>query len=114
MTENPLIKKLQIKPGQRIIILNAPPDYLETLEPLPQGIEQTEKLSGSFDFIHFFAANTSELARYIPSVLSSLKENGILWISYPKKTGKIENREYFSFDCLELLCYFFISFKCFK
>ena len=37
MAENSLVKKLGVKPGQKMLILNAPEGYLHLLEPLPEG-----------------------------------------------------------------------------
>jgi len=61
----PLIQKLGIKPGQRILIVNPPPDYETTLGLLPDGVEQATGLVGQFDFIHFFTTERAEFeARY--------------------------------------------------
>ncbi len=64
----PLIQKLGIKPGQRILIVNPPPDYETTLGPLPDGVEQAIGLVGQFDFIHFFTTerNRRNLATKAP------------------------------------------------
>jgi hypothetical protein len=40
MAISPLAKKLLIKPGFRVAVVNAPPGYPELLEPLPEGAER--------------------------------------------------------------------------
>jgi hypothetical protein len=39
MAESPLAKKLRMKPGSRILIWNAPKDYLRERGTLPQGLD---------------------------------------------------------------------------
>ena len=46
MTENPLLKKMKLKPGQHAAIVNAPDGYLEALQPLPEKVELAQNLAG--------------------------------------------------------------------
>ena len=88
MTENPLIKKLQIKPGHKIAILNSPPGYLSSLSGLPEEVTPDLQLNGEYDLIHAFFTQLSVLESQIDGLKSALVENGILWISYPKQSAK--------------------------
>lgn len=90
MTTSPLVKKLMIKPGQRIVVINPPPGYLEELGPLPEGVELASRPDGSFDFVHLFARNVKELNRLAPKAIRAVKRDGLLWISYPKGSSKIQ------------------------
>jgi len=90
MANSSLTKKLHIKPGQRITIINPPPGYMDELGKLLEGVERFDKLGGKFDFIHLFVKNIKELESFGPKALSALKYDGILWISYPKKSSKVE------------------------
>jgi hypothetical protein len=85
----PLIQKLGIKPGQRILIVNPPPDYETTLGPLPDGVEQAIGLVGQFDFIHFFTTERAEFEARYPDLRAALLPAGMLWISWPKKASKV-------------------------
>jgi hypothetical protein len=76
----PILEKLRYNPEQRAIVLNAPPSYAPTLAGLPL----EDRLEGDFDFIHVFATHRSDVQRDAPSWREALKENGILWVSYPK------------------------------
>ena len=70
MATSPLVKKLQIKPGQRLAILNPAEGFLDELGPLPEGVELTLRAAGTFDLVLVFAKNTAELnqlARAQPS-----------------------------------------------
>ena len=89
MDNNPLLKKLQVKQGQRLAFLNAPPGYVEGLGQLPADTELAINTSGDFDWIHIFAKDKAELENYALDAIKSLKDGGTLWISYPKGTSKV-------------------------
>ncbi len=88
MVDGSLAKKLLIRPGQTLIIINPPPGYLDELGPLPEGVEIAEQPDGPFDVVHLFVSNTEEAARLAPAALRSVKRDGVFWISYPKQTSK--------------------------
>jgi len=90
MTENPLLKKMKLKPGQRAAIINAPGGYAETLQPLPADVELAEDLVGSFDWMQLFVKTQAELEQVIPRVGAALKPAGTLWITFPKGSSKIQ------------------------
>ncbi len=90
MPENALVKKLKLKPGQRAAILGAPTGYLDQLQPLPEGVELHETLTGSFDWVQVFVRTKAELDAAVPRLLAALKPEGLLWISFPKGSSKIQ------------------------
>jgi hypothetical protein len=85
----PLLKKLGIKSGQRIIILGAPDGYVETLGDLPDGLDIAEELSGLFDFIHFFTMERNSFETRFLDLKAALAKDGMLWISWPKKAARM-------------------------
>ena len=92
MPQPTLIKKLRIQPGQRLVILNPPPGYVESLQPLPEGAQLVTATEGAaVDFCHLFAINSAQLAELLPTALAACKYDGLLWISYPKKSSKVES-----------------------
>ena len=90
MTENPLLKKMKLKPGQRAAIINAPDGYLEALQPLPAEAEVAEQLVGTFDWVQLFVKTQAELEQVIAHVRAALKPASMLWITFPKGTSKIQ------------------------
>ena len=92
MTQSPLIKKLRIQPRQRLLVLNAPSGYVESLGELPEGTRLSERPDSDvkYDFCHLFAKNSSELADLIPTAVQAIRYDGLLWVSYPKKSSKVE------------------------
>jgi hypothetical protein len=81
---------MKLKSGQRAAVLNAPDGYLQSLRPLPEGVEFAERLDGSFDWVQQFVKTQSELERTIIGVRAALKPAGMLWITFPKGTSKIQ------------------------
>jgi len=86
-----LLKKLRMQPDQRALILNAPPGYVEELGQLPLGVEVAEHLDGVFDFVQVFAENMAELEQLASVAVDSVKYDGLLWVSYPKKSSGLES-----------------------
>lgn len=90
MVDASLARKLRMGPGQRILILNAPPGYVERLAPLPEGSEISEQPEGSFDLVHLFVKDVADLENLAPRAFEAAGYDGLLWISYPKRSSKVE------------------------
>jgi predicted transport protein len=90
MADQALIKKLGLKPKQRLCVLNAPAGYLDRLKPLLGGAELADTPEGDFDFVHLFVVNKAELEQHFPTAVQALKPDGLLWISYPKGRAKVQ------------------------
>jgi hypothetical protein len=85
----PLAKKLGIKAGAKVLLLEAPADYLTVVEPLPDDVEFVEKLASDTDLVHLFVKQKAVLAKALRQCRSLLKPTGIIWISWPKKSAKV-------------------------
>jgi hypothetical protein len=83
----PLIQKLGIKPGARTHFVSAPPQLPQLLGPLPPGA--TSSVRGKLDFALLFAKNLSELTKSFAKLRDRLESNGMLWVSWPKKTSGV-------------------------
>jgi hypothetical protein len=88
--ENPLVKKLKIKPGSRIAVLNPPAGYSDALHPLPEGVELLDALQGTFDWIQVFVKSKAEIDVLAPGLVPALKPEALLWVSFPKGSSKIQ------------------------
>ena len=89
MAASPLTKKLGIKTGHRMLVMNAPEGYLDSLTDLPQSVELTTSAEGDFDFVHVFVNSKAQVDHFSPTALEALQPGGLLWFSYPKKSSKI-------------------------
>ena len=90
MADSALSKKLQIKSGQRLLLVNAPPGYLQELQPLPEGAQVVEWTGGTVDFVQVFAKSSADLNRLVPMAVKALKHDGLFWVWYPKRSSKVE------------------------
>ena len=86
----PLAKKLGIKQGFKIKLMNHPDYYFKLFTDLPTGIKEVSDKKTKKDLIHYFTKNAAELTKDISQLRHEIEENGMIWISWPKKTAKIE------------------------
>lgn len=85
----PLFKKLNIKEGFKICFINPPENYVALLAPLPDKVFITDQLEAHIDMIHFFTSEATELKTELPKCRAQIKQNGMIWISWPKKSSKL-------------------------
>ncbi|MBL6444908.1 DUF3052 domain-containing protein [Fulvivirga sp. 29W222] len=86
-SSTPLVKKLGLKEGSRIVLVNQPDNYFSLLDDLPD-----VKLANDdeqADFLHFFTRDVGELKEQLPLLKSRMKKDAMLWISWPKKASKV-------------------------
>lgn len=85
-----LAKKLLIKPGNRILVCNAPPGYLEKLEPRPDGVELLTTVEGSFDVVLQFVHHKADVDTQALESTLAAREGGVVWMAYPKRSKAIQ------------------------
>jgi len=90
MPESGLAKKMKLKPGAHAAIIDAPPGYLKSLEPLPDGVKISSRLNDRFDWVQVFVKNRVELEAMAASAIAALKPASTLWITFPKGSSKIQ------------------------
>lgn len=85
-----LAKKLGIKSGSKLCLFNQPEYYFELFTDLPADIDLITNVSVKKDFIHYFVKSATDLKRDILLLKAQIKQDGVIWISWPKKTSKVE------------------------
>ena len=85
----PLAKKLGIKAGFDIKLVNAPEYYFDLFTDLPGNLGVNDEVSSKKDFIHFFTKAEEEYIRELPVLKEQIKPNGMIWVSWPKKASKV-------------------------
>ncbi len=94
----PLAKKLGIKEGFLVLVVNPPGDYLELLEPLPPEVEFVglpdslpwpDRIGPGFDLIHLFTNSKAELFQEVSESMRHMKHDGSIWVSWYKKAAKL-------------------------
>ena len=86
----PLAKKLGIKAGTHVAFLGAPPDFDETVAPLPDGVDVARKASPGLDVVVFFTKARGELEGRIEELRAAIAPAGGLWIGWPKRSSGVE------------------------
>src|SRR5215218_7758666 len=85
----PLAKKLGIKEGSRIALVNAPKDFESELGELPDSVQFINPPAQSLDIILFFVLTERALVRGFAKLAARLTPNGMLWIAWPKKSSGV-------------------------
>jgi 1-acyl-sn-glycerol-3-phosphate acyltransferase len=89
VSQSELSRRLLIEPGDRVLVLNAPAGYLDSLDPLPVGASTgTDGGSGQADVVQLFARDRAQLERDAGAAQTALKPGGILWASYPSSVDQ--------------------------
>jgi hypothetical protein len=85
----PLVKKLGIKERFSVLFLNAPDHYFESLTGIPGDITLADAASNGLDFIQYFTSSMQRLKEDLPLLKEQIAQNGMIWISWPKKSSKM-------------------------
>lgn len=87
----PLVKKLGIKPGNTMLAVNEPGHYFELLGELPDNVKVVNSTCKEpVNFIHLFAKDEATLHKDFPALKPKLDKNGMIWVSWIKKSSKLE------------------------
>lgn len=84
---NPLFKKLGLKNGFLISVIHPPGNYPELIGEIKKDLIFTDMHPSGLDFIHFFTNSISELEELLPELKTKIKKNGMIWISWFKKSA---------------------------
>jgi hypothetical protein len=90
-SQRSLSEKLGIEPGTRVVALGAPPIYSSLLGHLPDGATLHSHLSEQTQFIHRFVRRQDELRADFPRLARALIDDGMVWISWPKKASGVDS-----------------------
>ena len=84
----PLPKKLGIKPGFRVHLVNAP---AEVRKELRDAVAECEvlKQGDALDFAMVFTKSGAELTKEFTRIAKRLAPAGMLWASWPKKSSGV-------------------------
>jgi hypothetical protein len=86
-----LVEKLGIGPETTVVLLGGPPGYAAMLGTLPPGARIVTRLPGSARFIHLFGRLRVELEAALPRAAGALADDGMLWVSWPKKAARLNS-----------------------
>jgi hypothetical protein len=87
-SQTPLIKKLGLKEGMKVSLVNAPKDYMKMLE-CDISAQLINKIAEA-DLVHVFATSRRELEKDFLKIVTEAKNNLIIWISWHKKSSGLK------------------------
>lgn len=85
----PLAKKLGIKSGFKLALLNAPEHYLSLFTDMPPDVVFVNDENTLKDLIHLFVKDKAEYMATLPRIRTQIVQNGSIWVSWPKKASKV-------------------------
>jgi hypothetical protein len=85
----PLARKLKLPAASRPIIIGTPPEQRDALAAA-LGRPVGDAIDGRHDWILLFARDRAALDRAIAPAAAALEDGGILWLTYPKGSSKIQ------------------------
>jgi hypothetical protein len=84
-----ILKKLNFKDqGQPVLVINAPKSYDEIKAAFEGEVHQQARLA-MYDFVQVFGTSNEELQSNAKKAVTYVKEDGLLWLCYPKKSSKV-------------------------
>jgi hypothetical protein len=85
----PLPKKLGIKDGFRVRMIEAPSDVLAELKSALAACEVVRDGKAPLDFVMIFTKSSAELVKEFKRAARLLAPAGMLWVSWPKKSSGV-------------------------
>ena len=85
----PLDRKLGIKEGFTIRLINPPPYYFELFPTFPKAVVENEDPAVFKDFIHCFFTDLKTMEDTLPGLIDEIKPNGMIWVSWPKQSSGV-------------------------
>ncbi len=98
----PLHRKLGIKDGMNLLVIEGPAPYPDFFSEWPEvntlieiATPKTSKSlsqnSDEFDFIHLFASTYETLEAGLALAHSMMTQKGMIWVSWPKKASGLDS-----------------------
>jgi len=86
-SSTPLFKKLGFKEGYAVKLIDPPSKYNKLIGDIIKEVELTNAKK-DIDLIHFFVNKTKDLEKQLPLLMKQIKKNGMIWVSWYKKSAK--------------------------
>jgi hypothetical protein len=83
----PLVQKIGVKPGHRLVLRNDPPSFLRDMGRLPEGVATSDRLAGKANVVVYFTEKLAALEKDFASLAGTLEPDGMLWVAWPKKAS---------------------------
>lgn len=85
----PCSELMSLRENMLAAVINEPKDYENLLDRIPAGVKFL-RAGKQLDFVHLFATKETELRRLFIKAVKLIKKEGMIWVSWPKGSSKIE------------------------
>jgi hypothetical protein len=85
----PLAKKLGIREGMRVVLIDAPKHYAALIAPAPRGAVLSTRLTAGAELVHVFATGRRQLEAALTRAVPKLAPDGMIWVSWPKRASNV-------------------------
>jgi hypothetical protein len=89
--DDKLAKKLRLQDGLKVLVLNAPQEYLDWIDQWSERIFLETRPDGKYDFVHVFIRDSGDYDDLCPMAMDAISYDGLFWMSYPKKSSKVKS-----------------------
>ncbi len=85
----PSWKKLGIREGARVRLVEAPPGFLERLGAMPPSVEFLSRARTELDVVVLFVTARRDLDRRLGPLVDAMRSDGRLWVAWPKNASGV-------------------------
>ena len=86
----PLARKLGIKPGHTVAVINEPDEFRGLLVDLPDEVDLNGDLAASPDIVVAFYTRAASLEADFGGLGEAIFPDRSLWLAWPKKTSMVD------------------------
>lgn len=84
-----LLRKLNVKDQKSVLVINPPEEFKHVLALWKDALSVHENIPiEPHQFVLIFAKDKAQLEQIKPTLKTSMDPNGLIWVSYPKKSSK--------------------------
>jgi hypothetical protein len=91
----PLVKKLGIRPSDKVALVNEPLAFPRELVGLPPNVElvgaDDNPRPGTLNVVILFLKSQAELKKLLPAMKTKIQQHGMIWTAWPKKASKLKS-----------------------
>ncbi|MDM7921945.1 MAG: DUF3052 family protein [Pyrinomonadaceae bacterium] len=73
----------------KVVTLDEPENYLELVDPMPEGVNVTSEQQNGADILHIFTNSHDSLLSALTQGRTVIRQDGAIWVSWYKKASKL-------------------------
>lgn len=85
----PLARKLGVKEGHVVSVLDEPEGFREWLRPIPEGVRLRTSIGRAPDIVVVFATDRARLEPGLVEAAKAIFPDGAIWAAWPKRSAKV-------------------------